>query len=72
MVRFSMLFADWAERGAQTIVHLASSPDVASVSGAYFISSQQADPSPAARNDAAARRLWEESERIAGLKWMTR
>ena len=71
MVRFSMLFADPAERGAQTIVYLASSPDVASVSGAYFISSRQAEPSSAARDDAAARRLWEESERIAGFKWMT-
>jgi len=72
MVRFSMLFADPAERGAQTIVYLASSPDVASVSGAYFISSRQAEPSSAARDDAAARRLWEESERIAGFKWITR
>ena len=72
MVRFSMLFADPAERGAQTIAYLASSPDVASVSGAYFISSRQAEPSSAARDDAAARRLWEESERIAGFKWMTR
>jgi NAD(P)-dependent dehydrogenase (short-subunit alcohol dehydrogenase family) len=71
MVRFSMLFADRAERGAQTIVHLASSPEVDSVSGAYFISSRQAEPSSAARDDAAARRLWEESERIAEFKWMT-
>ncbi|SRR5579871_5056880 len=66
MVRFSMLFAGRPERGAQTIVHLASSPDVASVSGAYFISSREAEPSPAARDDVAARRLWEESARIAG------
>jgi NAD(P)-dependent dehydrogenase (short-subunit alcohol dehydrogenase family) len=65
-VRFTMLFAGQAKRGAQTIVHLASSPDVASVSGAYFISSRQAEPSPAARDDLAARRLWDESERIAG------
>jgi NAD(P)-dependent dehydrogenase (short-subunit alcohol dehydrogenase family) len=67
-VRFAMLFAGRAERGAQTIVHLASSPDVAANTGAYFISSRQAEPSPAARDDLAARRLWEESERIAGFK----
>ena len=36
-VRFAMLFAGRAERGAQTIVHLASSPDVASISGAIHI-----------------------------------
>lgn len=68
VVRFAMLFAGRAERGAQTIVHLASSPDLASVTGAYFIASRQAEPSPAARDDLAARRLWDESERIVGLK----
>jgi len=68
LVRFSMLFAGRAESGAQTIVHLASSPDVAAVSGAYFIAGRQAEPSAAARDDGAARRLWEESERIAGFK----
>jgi NAD(P)-dependent dehydrogenase (short-subunit alcohol dehydrogenase family) len=67
MVRFSMLFAGRAENGAQTIVHLASSPDVASVSGEYFIGTRQVEPSRAARDDAAARRLWEESAKIAGL-----
>jgi len=67
MVRFTMLFAGPAEHGAQTIVHLASSPDVASVSGAYFISSRQTEPTSAARDDVAAKRLWAESERIAGL-----
>jgi len=68
LVGFAMLFAGRAERGAQTIVHVASSLDAASVSGGYFISSRQAEPSPAARDDPAARRLWDESERIAGFK----
>ncbi len=67
-VRFAMLFAGRAERGAETIVYLASSPEVAAVTGAYFISSRRAEPSPAARDDLAARRLWDESERIAGFK----
>ena len=66
-VRFVMLFAGRPEHGAQIIVHLASSPDVASVTGAYFISGRQAKPSAAARDDLAARRLWDESERIAGV-----
>jgi retinol dehydrogenase 12 len=67
-VRLTMLLAGRPERGAQTIVHLASSPDVASITGAYFISSRQAKPSSAACDDVAARRLWEQSERIAGFK----
>jgi NAD(P)-dependent dehydrogenase (short-subunit alcohol dehydrogenase family) len=55
------------QEGARTIVHLASAPEVATVSGRYFIKSRQAQPSPAAQDGAAAHRLWEESARLAGL-----
>jgi NAD(P)-dependent dehydrogenase (short-subunit alcohol dehydrogenase family) len=73
MVRFTMLFARRAESGAQTIVHLANTPEVASISvasisGAYFVATRQAEPSPVAQDDVAARRLWEESERIAEIQ----
>ena len=54
------------ERGAETIVHLAASPDVEGVSGLYFAKCAPATPSPAARDDAAAAKLWEASERLAG------
>ncbi|HEY5411575.1 MAG TPA: SDR family oxidoreductase [Caulobacteraceae bacterium] len=54
------------ERGAETIVHLAASPDVEGVSGLYFSKCAPATPSPAARDDAAAARLWDASERLAG------
>jgi NAD(P)-dependent dehydrogenase (short-subunit alcohol dehydrogenase family) len=68
VVRFAMLFASRPEGGAETIVHLARSPDVASITGGYFIPvGKQAEQSPAARDDLAARRLWDESERIAGF-----
>ena len=67
IVRLSMLFARSAERGAQTIVHLAAALEVASASGGYFIDSVPAVPSPAAQDDAAAQRLWEASARLARL-----
>jgi NAD(P)-dependent dehydrogenase (short-subunit alcohol dehydrogenase family) len=68
VVRFVMLFAGRPDPGAQTIVHLASSPDVAAITGGYFVpTGQQTEPSPAARDDLAALRLWDESERIAGF-----
>ena len=54
------------ERGAETIVYLASSPNVEGVSGLYFSKCAPVKPSPAARDDAAAARLWEASERLAG------
>jgi NAD(P)-dependent dehydrogenase (short-subunit alcohol dehydrogenase family) len=55
------------QEGARTIVHLASAPEVATLSGRYFIKSREARPSPAAQDEAAARRLWDESARLAGL-----
>jgi NAD(P)-dependent dehydrogenase (short-subunit alcohol dehydrogenase family) len=61
------LFAISPEKGAETIVYLASSPDVAGVTGGYFAKSRPAQPTAAAQDDAAARRLWEESAKLARM-----
>lgn len=53
-----------AEDGARTSVYLASSPDVESVSGRYFVECEVVEPGPVARDAIAARRLWDMSERI--------
>jgi len=55
------------ERGADTIVYLASSPDVADETGGYYVRRQHREPSAAARDDAAARKLWQISEELTGL-----
>ena len=52
------------EDGARTTVYLASSPEVEGVTGEYFAKSKVAKPTRAALDDAAARRLWELSERM--------
>jgi NAD(P)-dependent dehydrogenase (short-subunit alcohol dehydrogenase family) len=62
--RLSWLFTVSEEKGAETTIHLASSPEVAGVSGAYFKRCREARPSAAARDDDAARRLWEISEEL--------
>jgi NAD(P)-dependent dehydrogenase (short-subunit alcohol dehydrogenase family) len=54
-------------RGADTVVYLASSPEVAGRTGGYYVKRKQRDPSAAARDDAAARKLWEISENLTGL-----
>lgn len=59
------------ERGAETIVYLASSDVPAVVSGAYFYKCQVVAPTKEAQDDDAARRLWQESERLAGLGSVT-
>jgi NAD(P)-dependent dehydrogenase (short-subunit alcohol dehydrogenase family) len=66
-MRIAMVFATRPEPGADTIVHLASSPAVAGVSGRYFHDSREIAPGPAAQDDAVAARLWTESEKIAGF-----
>jgi NAD(P)-dependent dehydrogenase (short-subunit alcohol dehydrogenase family) len=66
-IAIAKLFALSPEKGAETIVHLASSPAVADVTGGYFIECRPATPSAAAQDDATARRLWEESARLAKM-----
>ncbi len=55
------------EKGAETMLLLASSPEAASHNGAYFDRCKAVTPSAAAQDDAAAERLWEESAKIAKL-----
>src|SRR5215469_2633046 len=55
------------ERGADTIVYLATSPDVAGQSGGYYVKRQRREPSAAARDEGAARELWEVSQEMTGL-----
>jgi retinol dehydrogenase-12 len=55
------------ERGASTIVYLATSPEVASATGGYYVRRQQREPSPAARDDTTAQRLWQLSAELTGL-----
>jgi len=54
------------EKGAEPIVRVATDPALAGVTGRYFSRWKEAAPSEAARDDAAAARLWELVERTAG------
>lgn len=53
-----------SRRGARTSVYLASSPDVVGKTGEYWAHSKPGHMSRSARDDAAARRLWDESEQL--------
>jgi NAD(P)-dependent dehydrogenase (short-subunit alcohol dehydrogenase family) len=55
------------EEGAETSIYLASSPAVESVTGKYFERKQPTSSSRASYDEAAARRLWEVSERLTGI-----
>lgn len=53
-------------QGADTLVWLATSNDAEGLSGCYFAKRRLVQPSAAARDDVAARRLWEVSAALAG------
>jgi retinol dehydrogenase 12 len=57
-------FALTPEQGARTIIYLASSPEVAGVSGRYFINEREARSSPASYDEDAAKRLWQISTEL--------
>ena len=61
------LFAVSTKEGARTSVYLASSPQVAGVTGEYFKRERPARSSPASYDEELARRLWEISAPMAGL-----
>jgi NAD(P)-dependent dehydrogenase (short-subunit alcohol dehydrogenase family) len=53
--------------GAETSIFLATSPEIADLSGRYFTRKREASCSRAAQDAAAARRLWDVSLELAGL-----
>lgn len=55
------------EQGARTSVYLASSPEAEGKTGGYYVKRRLQQPSAAARDDEAARRLWDVSEQLLGL-----
>ena len=65
VLKIAKRFAISPERGADTAVYLASDPEVARVSGEYFVRRTVTRPSAAARDTGAARRLWSVSEDLA-------
>jgi NAD(P)-dependent dehydrogenase (short-subunit alcohol dehydrogenase family) len=67
-IRFAKkLFALSPEQGAETLIYLASSPEVEGVTGRYFYKRRPSTPTREAQDDVAARRLWAESARLAGM-----
>jgi len=55
------------DQGADTVIWLASSPDVEGVSGRYYSDRKPIEPKKIANDPPARRRLWEESQSLTGL-----
>lgn len=55
------------EKGAETSIYLASSPEVEVVTGKYFINKQEQKSSEASYNETFAKKLWDISIEMVGL-----
>ncbi len=67
LVRFASLFMRSPEKGAETIVHLAASPEVEGITGKYFDDMKPRTSSRASYDLDFARRLWDLSDKRTGL-----
>ncbi len=56
------------EKGADTAVWLAATPEIEGVTGKYFKDRKIRAPAPQALDDEDAARLWQVSEELSGLK----
>jgi NAD(P)-dependent dehydrogenase (short-subunit alcohol dehydrogenase family) len=66
--KVSRLFLISPDKGAETPVFLASSPDVEGVTGKYFENKQERRSAEDSYDAALAQKLWSESERLTGLQ----
>jgi NAD(P)-dependent dehydrogenase (short-subunit alcohol dehydrogenase family) len=55
------------QKGAQTLVYLASSAQVQGASGGYYFDCKLTQPAPAGQDDKAAEQLWQVSEKLVGI-----
>jgi hypothetical protein len=53
-----------AKRGAEVSLYLATSPDVASVTGQYFVKSKVADSNPRSRDPQVIADVWQWTEKM--------
>ncbi len=60
-------FARTPEKGAETVIYLASSPEVQGESGGYYFDCKPIAPAKAGQDDGVAERLWQVSEQLVGI-----
>lgn len=61
------LFALTPEQGADNSIYLASSPDVAKITGRYFVKREPVQSAPISCDEKVAQKLWEISEKLTSI-----
>lgn len=59
-------FARSPKKGAETVVYLATAPELQACSGRYYVDKKETQSSPESRDEGVARRLWQVSEALTG------
>ena len=67
IVRLASPFMKSPQKGAETVVYLASSPEVADISGKYFANKKEKATPPEGNDESSAQRLWKASLELSGL-----
>lgn len=68
-LKVAMLGAIGVEEGAETSIHLAASPEVAGITGRYFVRRRAVASSAASMDVATGEALWAASEALTGFRY---
>lgn len=66
-IKVAQLTALSPAQGAETLIYLATSPEVKGVTGMYFVKKRPVESAMASYDQAAAQRLWQLSAELTGL-----
>jgi NAD(P)-dependent dehydrogenase (short-subunit alcohol dehydrogenase family) len=66
LVRIFKPFMLNSKKGAEVTLYLATSPEVAKITGEYFVKSKPAPPNPIERDPRVAAQIWQWSEKMTG------
>jgi hypothetical protein len=60
-------FSRSPEKGAETVIWLASSTEIEGISGKYFIDKKESRSNKVSYDESVQKRLWEESQKMTGI-----
>ncbi len=69
LMKLSRPFLISPEKGAQTLIYLASSPEVEGITGKYFVKKRIKNSSRLSNDETVANKLWKVSEELTGFHY---
>lgn len=69
LYKLSKPFFKSPEKGAETSIYLATSPQLEGVTGKYFVNKREVNSSKKSYDEEMSKRLWEISQELTGLSY---